>query len=264
MIQDNFDLKQAFHAKEAAYEEMAAARDEMLQLRQQQNEKYEELQKLQERYDEEKAKDTEAWERYNSAQLELKSQIGQKIDTINECNLLEAQMRQETDAKVPEVYAAGAKYFATLAKQTMVERDKLISKKRLMARPENTAVHLLENLKTARREHNDILEEYHQAKNEFNLKKQKFDRLEAKYQAIKNPEAQDNTYDYSSRPKQLEVTEELILGAGVPANFMADATAEQRADGTIDIYYARALGDGHGHVVLNPEHVVIYHRQPVA
>ncbi|MBQ3441477.1 hypothetical protein IJG27_04215 [Candidatus Saccharibacteria bacterium] len=78
----------------------------------------------------------------------------------------------EEDLNKAEIYMKGSKFFATFAKQQMVERDNLITAKRHMPRPDNHASEqLLSRLKLVRAEHAYILEEYHISKNEFVMKK---------------------------------------------------------------------------------------------
>ncbi|MBQ8984802.1 hypothetical protein IJ098_03035 [Candidatus Saccharibacteria bacterium] len=267
-IELSFELRKAYHAKQAAYEEMATAREKMQELNQVQTDKWNEAEKLQAKYDEAKAKQDEAWTEYNAKQNEYKAQIGAEIEAINECKALEANFLQratdETHSAIRDIYQEAAKFFSKLEKQKVVERDGTISLKRSAIRPDNsTSAQILERLKQVRNEHKEILESYHFAKNDFNLKNQEFNRLNQKYQMLsEGKEDEENTY--TSIPKVLELTESLLLKAGVPEKFWEDSSAEQRADGTIDIYYGRSLGDGHGHVVLGPDYQVQYHRQPIA
>ncbi len=272
MLQEiSFDLKKAYHAKQAAYDEMANAREKTQELNSQQAEKWNEAQELQAQYDEAKEAQDSAWQEYNDKQNDFRALIGNQIDAINECNKLEAVLRERVtdNPRKAEMYEAGAKYFSSLAKHMVVERDRLISMKRSMLRPDNSRCEqILEKLKYVRAEHKELLENYHHAKNEFNLKQQEFNRLNQKYLALASPdmvlENDENSNNYTSRPKRLEVNESLLLEADIPELFWGDTVAEQRADGMIDIYYARSLGNGHGHVILNPDHSVNYHREPVA
>lgn len=264
----SFELRKAYHAKQAAYEEMATAREKMQELNQAQTEKWNEAEELQAKYDEAKAKQDEAWTEYNAKQNEYKAQIGAEIEAIKECKELESEFlkraTKEANAAKKDLYQEAAKFFSKLEKQKVVERDGTISLKRSVIRPDNSAsTQILERLKQVRNEHKEILESYHFAKNDFNLKNQEFNRLNQKYQQLsEGKEEEENTY--TSIPKMLELNESLLLEAGVPEKFWDDSSAEQRADGTIDIYYGRALGGGHGHIVLSPDHQVQYHRKPTA
>ena len=290
MINDNFEAKQAYHAKQVAYEKMTESREAALDLRRQQDEKYQEIADLQAEYDRVCKAIDEEWAAYNAKQLDFKNRIAAVISQVEKCNELEAEMLAksktlQTTASEPhtksqsfqnsasemntssdsEIYLAAAKFFSSLAKEKVVERDKLIAKKRAVTRPDNSVRdNLLWQLKHARSEHAELLEEYHHAKNEFNLDKVKFDRLNEKYKSLSDPNNTGELLTATSRPKKLEIDEKLLIENGIADKYLHDYVAERRIDGIIDIYYARTLGDGHGHLVLNPDLTVNYHRKPVA
>lgn len=251
---DDFELKKAFRAKQAAYDEMVAARDKMSALQQTMSQKYLEVEKLQADFDDSRAKQDMAWTDYNNRQLELKDQIGQKITSVKECNALEENFRlmaenPEEDPAKKEVYLEGSKCFSGFAMQKMIERDNLIAMKRAMIRPNNQlSEQILANLKFARKEHADILEEYHNAKNEFTVKKQNFDRLNEKYNKLRNDD--DSVSTFSNRPERLEYDESLLVKANIPEEYWGSCTLRKRSDGRIDIYYGGDEENSHGHVVM--------------
>lgn len=267
MVNNDFELKKAYHAKQAAYEEMAAARERMYSLRNDQSLKWRTISRLQAEYDSLLKAQEEAWDEYNESQTEYKTAIREKIAMIVECNRLEKDFckKAENNPKLKEVYEDSVNFFAKLAKDKMVERDDLISNKRSAPRPDNApAARVLEQLKKARLEHAEVLEKYHYAKNEHNLKYQEFSRLEAKYNALANPEAATEDNSYTSRPQRLENNEKLFMSSGIPEEYWNDAATKQRTDGNIDIYYARSLGENHGHVIIGPDNTtVLFHRKPV-
>lgn len=268
---NDFELKKAFHAKQAAYDEMTKAREKMSILQQSMTQKYLETEKLQKEYDESRKKQDDEWQEYNDAQLKLKEQIGQKIVSVKECNVLEenfnlmAENPDEDPAKA-EVYREGAELFATMAMQKMVERDNLIALKRSVSRPDNYASRqILATLKLARKEHADILEEYHNAKNEFTIKKQNFDRLNEKYNNLRNSDVgnNDESNTYTNRPERLEIDERLLVKAEVPEEYWNNCSIRRRVDGRIDIYYGGDDENSHGHVVIFDDKIE-YARLPQA
>ena len=252
-MNDNFELKKAYHAKQVAYDEMSNAREKLSDSSQALSDKYAEAEKLQAEYDVSKAKQDKAWQDYNVRQLEIKDKIAGKITAITECNILSDNLKlmsenPEEDPNKAEIYMEGSKFFATFAKQQMVERDNLITAKRHMPRPDNHASEqLLSRLKLVRAEHASILEEYHISKNEFAMKKRNFDRLNEKYNNILNGEFANT---YTNRPERLEIDEGLLLNADIPEEHWHNCSIKKRLDGRIDIYYGADEDTSHGHVVM--------------
>lgn len=251
--QDNFLSKKAYHA-------MLAARDEMLKAEKKKSlkndiaaKKYQIVDELQKSYDEAGERKDEKWKEYNNEQLKCKEEIHEIIVTISVCNENEDSLRikaadPSTDPSSARVYLEGAEFYKSLAKKLMVERDEAIAKKRAMPRPDNhECEQILENLKAARADHAEALEEYHSAKNEFTLRKMDFDRLKKKYDAIRYGGQDDSTC--TNRPKRLENDERLLMEANIPEDDWSICAMYERADGRVDIY----IGDGadHGHVVMH-------------
>ena len=254
-MNDNFGLKKAYHAKQAAYDEMSNAREKLAELNQSLISAYSEVEKLQADYDVSREQQNEAWQEYNARQLEMKELIADKITAEKESNVLEENFRlmsenAEEEPGKAEIYAEASKCFSGVAKQKVVERDNLITTKRNMPRPSNYASEqILEKLKLARIEHNEILENYHNAKNEFTLKKQNFDRLSEKYNNILNGESA-NACTCTNRPEKLEIDESLLVKANVPEKYWGNCSMMKRANGIIDIYYGADEKTSHGHIVM--------------
>lgn len=265
-MNDNFDLKKAYHAKQAAYDEMSNAREKVTNLSQTLSEAYSETEKLQAEYDESKAKQDKAWRDYNISQLNLKDQIAAKIEAVKECNALEDKfvlMSRDPDENPgkAEVYADAVKYFYGVAMQKMVERDNLITVKRNVPRPDNhESEQILAKLKLARAAHAEILEEYHSAKNELSVKKRNFKRLNEKYNNLRNGESANN---YTNRPEKLDFDESLFVKAGIPEEYWENSSIRKRVDGKIDIYYGGGDASIHGHVIMRGDEVE-YARPPRA
>lgn len=263
---DNFDLTKANHAKQAAYGEMAKVQEKMNALSNDINEQTAEINERQAEFDELKKRQQDEWDKYNTAQLALKKEIGGRITAIKECNTLEENLRlmsenEDEDPNKAEIYDLGANFFAGLASEKMLERDQLITKKRSMIRPDsNRSTQLLELLKSLRSERSELLNDYHALKNEFSLKKANFDRMKSKYDAIKNGTGEDS-YDF--RPITLDnlTNERLLVDAGIPSEYHETCTIKQRSDGKIDIYYGGSLEMEHGHVIMENEKV-IFSRNP--
>ncbi|MBR3324055.1 hypothetical protein IKG24_00755 [Candidatus Saccharibacteria bacterium] len=252
---DNFDLTKANHAKQAAYGEMVKVQEKMDALSSSINDQTAEINERQLEFNELKKQQQAEWEKYNTAQLALKEEIGGKITAIKECDALEENFRlmsenADEDRNKAEIYASGANFFARLASEKMIERDQLISKKRSMIRPDtDRSARLLEHLKSLRSERNELLNDYHALKNEFSLKKANFDRMKSKYDAIKNG-TEENSYDF--RPIILDnlTNKRLLVDAGIPSEYHETCKIEQRSDGKIDIYYGGSLEMKHGHIIM--------------
>lgn len=263
---DNFDLTKANHAKQAAYGEMVKVQEKMDALSSSINDQTAEINERQLEFNELKKQQQAEWDKYNTAQLTLKEEIGGKITAIKECDVLEENLRlmsenTNEDRNKAEIYALGANFFARLASEKMIERDQLISKKRSMIRPDtDRSTRLLEHLKSLRSERNELLSDYHALKNEFSLKRANFDRMKSKYDAIKNG-TEENSYDF--RPITLDnlTNKGLLVDAGVPSEYHETCTIKQRSDGKIDIYYGGSLEMEHGHIIIE-EGKTIFSRDP--
>ena len=264
--QEEFEKKKAFHALEVARNDMSEAYKDMEKLRNIQDNDWQEVNRLQGEYEEELEAQRRAWEDYNNSQLAMKGDIAQKIASIEECNRLEVEFANLAEAtpELAEVHSAVSNFAAKLAKEKLVERDELIAKKRSMPRPDDSIAQTkLGKLKLARAKHQESRERYHHTKNVYTLKREEYDRLAEKYRALTSPD-NTTTNTYSSCPKPLLDNEKLskLKEAGIPQEYWEDAEVEQRANQTVDIYYARSLGEGHGHVVIDANSKIVYHRSP--
>lgn len=273
VAQDNFDSKKfdvakAYRAKQAAYSEVAESQEKLAELKTKLDELYINIGTTQEQYNLERDRNDAEWSQYNAGQLQLKADIGKKITSIKECNALAENFRlmSENEDEDPDkalVYADGSKFFTQLALTKMREHDEMISKKRAMIRPDNSrADQLLASLKAMRAEQKELLEEYHIAKNIHSSKKANLDRLQQKYERVRDGSSDDDTSEFSARPKRLEPNERLFVLAGIPEKYWDHCSIEQRADGKIDFYYGGTSSTNHGHVILADEEV-IYSRDPL-
>ncbi len=264
MSDTSFEVKRAYHAKQSAYKEMAEARDKMNGLHAELTKKYAECEDLQNEYNQAKADVDAAWEQYNADMLAMKEKIGEKITSVSECNKLEENMqlmaenKEEIPAKA-EVYEEARQFFAKLAAQKLVERDELIAKKRALERPDDTQRNrMLARLKQLRTEHSEILEKYHNAKNDYSLKRQVFEQEKAKYDRSRGMEVEAK----SSRPVELGYNEGLLMKSSIPEKYWSNCRIEQRADGKIDFYYGADVNVKHGHVVMASDGSIEHRRPP--
>lgn len=266
---EDFDLAKARHAKQAAYNEMTQAQEKMNARSLLVDDHYTEINRRQAEYDRLKKQNDEEWEKYNEAQMLLKTKIGDKIAGIKESNRLEEQFmalvnNESDDSGKKEIYLKGADFFDRLAAEKMIERDQLITKKRMMIRPDTArATNVLENLKKLRKEHGELLEDFHAAKNDFNAKKANFDRIKEKYEAIKNGKDDSTESSFSFRPKKLDNSscERLLVEVEMPEKYRESCSISQRVDGKIDIYYGGSEEMTHGHIVIEDGEVT-YRREP--
>lgn len=266
-MDDNFIVRKAYHEKQAAYNEMKDSQAKMLELQTQQAELFYHINDVQAQYDDAKAKQDASWKAYNTEILGIKAEIGKKITSGKEAAKLEEELRQKSenpdeDPAKALIYAKGADFFGKLNLENMTERDALISKKRTMIRPDNSMTYkILTSLKNLRKEHGELLEKYHTAKNDYSLKKTNFDRLEARYLKIKQgDEPSNDDSSMSSRPQKIH-DERLLVQAEVPEKYWDSCSMRQRADGKIDIYYGENEATDHGHIVLSGD-TIEYARRP--
>lgn len=265
-MDDNFELRKAFHEVQVAQNEMEDSRIKMLKLQTEQNESYHRINEMQEQYSSAKEEQDAAWEQYKTQGQELYRLIGESITSGKEAAKLEESMKlmaSDPDEEYAKtiIYLKGAEFFGRLNLENMTERDRLISKKRNLVRPDNSKCEkMLAFLKKARTEHAEILERYHAAKNDYSLKKANYDRLNAKYLGIKHP----NTYEDGPTSRPVKIYDEnLLKKAGVPNDEWDKCDMERRADGKVDIYYGMTDTMTHGHIVMNGE-TVEYAREPAA
>lgn len=263
----SFDLKRAYHAMQVARQNMLDAQQKMQDGQRRATEIYNEIGDMQAQHDKLKeAKDSE-WDIFSEEITKAKAKIGNKIEAINTCNAQEESFKKlaaETDhAETKAVYDEAARFFSKLAAEKMLERDDLIAKKRQMVSPDMSMLkEMREKLKNLRSEQNDILEAYHEAKNEFSLKKASYDRAVLKYEGAKSPDTKQDVDGFSSRPKAMELDKGLLKLAEVPEENWNSSKMERRADGKVDIYYGGERGIRHGHAVVANDNTVEYSRKP--
>lgn len=269
IIDTSFDTKRAYHAMQAAQQIMQDSEKKMLDAKHKMTEIYNEIGDLQAQHDKLKdSKDTE-WEIFSEEIAKMKVKIGEKIEAVKACNTQEENFRkmaheaeEANDAELKSVYDESARFFSKLASQKMLERDDLIAKKRKAVSPDMSMLkEMREKLKALRTEQTEIVEQYHEAKNEFSLKKTSYDRMKAKYESMKNPDAKQDVSDFSSRPKTMEPDEDLLRLAGIPEEEWEDCTVSRRADGKIDIYHGDKKDVRHGHVIVTGN-TIEYARKP--
>ncbi len=268
---DSFELQKVKHAKQAAYDEMAEVERKMSALLREVSEKTNEIDQHQSELDKLNEQKDNEWSDFSQAQLAIKSQIGDVFTSIDECNALKKkfELMANDESEVPGkaiVYAKGAEFFSRLASEKTIEKDQLITKKRAMMRPDHYSakIHqLVEALKKLRQDRGDRLNDYHALKNELNLKKANFDRLNSKYLALKNGSSDGKTISF--RPIKLKNDENkgLLLNAGIPEEFHETCTIKKRSDGIIDIYYGEDSETKHGHVIIK-NGCIVYSRKPEA
>lgn len=253
---ESFESKRAFHAMQAAQKVMQESQDRMMTAQHKTTEIYHEIGDLQADFDKAKlAKDAE-WAEFTEKLESAKLQIGEKINAITICNQKEEEFKKlSEDKELPEehraIYAEGMRFFSKLASQKMLERDDLITKKRQMVAPDMSKLtEMKERLKSLRKEQEEILEQYHEAKSDFGLRKASFDRAKAKYDALKNPDSNQDISAFSSRPQRMELDKSLLTLAKIPKEYWTNCTMERRADGKVDIYYGGAEGIRHGHAII--------------
>ncbi|MBQ3271090.1 hypothetical protein IJH10_00595 [Candidatus Saccharibacteria bacterium] len=263
----SFDLKRAYHAMQVARQNMLDAQQKMQDGQRRAAEIYNEIGDMQAQHDKLKeAKDSE-WDTFSEEITKAKAKIGDIIEAINACNTQEESFKRlETETEHVEtkaIYDKAARFFSKLAAEKMLERDDLIAKKRQMVSPDMSMLkEMREKLKNLRAEQDDILEAYHEAKNEFNLKKASYDRARAKYEGAKNPDTKQDVDDFSSRPKAMELDKDLLKLAEVPEENWDSSKMERRVDGKVDIYYGGKSGVRHGHAVIAKNNTVEYSRKP--
>lgn len=269
IIDTSFDTKRAYHAMQAAQQNMQDSEKKMLDAKHKMAEIYNEIGDLQAQHDKLKdSKDTE-WEIFSEEIAKMKVKIGEKIEAVKACNTQEENFRkmaheaEEADnAELKAVYDEATRFFSKLASQKMLERDDLIAKKRKAVSPDMSMLkEMREKLKVLRTEQTEIVEQYHEAKNEFSLKKTSYDRMKAKYENMKNSDTKQDVSDFSSRPKTMELDENLLKLAEIPKTDWDSCTMERRADGKVDIYYGGRKGVRHGHVVVTGN-TVEFSRKP--
>ena len=266
IVDNSFDSKRAYHAMQAAQQNMQEAQVAMNDAKRKSDEIYREIGELQAQHDKLKdSKDTE-WEIFSERIVKAKSKIGDIIEAINACNAQEENFKklseQTKHIETKAIYEEATRFFSKLASAKMLERDDLIVKKRNMQSPDMTMLmEMRKKLKQLRTEQEDIVEAYHMAKNEFSLKKAAYDRAKAKYESTKNPEAKQDVSNFSSRPKTMDLDESLLKLAGIPEQEWNSCTMERRADGKVDIYYGGKKGVRHGHVVVTGN-TVEFSRKP--
>ncbi len=259
------NLQKAYHEKQVAYDEMIASREKMFALKQALMLKNSEAEKLQAEYEDSRAKQDESWKEYNDAQLKLKEQIGDILSSINECNKLAetlSQTAQKPDEKpaVAKVYTDGAKFFASMAKRNIVERDRLLALKRNAPRPDNhQSRQILDALKNVRAEIANVSDDYHGAKNEFTAKRQNFERLNEEFKALRNNANAEIVH--TNQPKKLENNEGLLVKFNIPKEYWDSCTMKERTDGRIDIYYGSSDQTYHGHAIISGDQIE-YNRLP--
>lgn len=262
----NFDSKRAYHAMQAAQQLMQESNAAMVAARHKSNQIYQEIGDLQSQCNKLQSLKNEEWKLFSVEFEKAKAAIGEKIDAINVCNVQEesfkALAREEQSKERKAVYEETARFFSKLSSQKMLERDDLIAKKRQMVRPDMSVLDdMRKRLENLRMEQEEIVEAYHEAKNDFSLKKAKFDRVKANYESTKNPEGAQSTNTFSSRPKVMEPDKSLLESAKIPEEDWDNCTVKRRADGKIDIYYGGKKNIRHGHTIVT-RNTVEYARKP--
>lgn len=265
-VSNDFELKRAYHAMQAAEQAMQESQEKMQQAKRKADEIYHEIGDLQAQHDKLKASKDDEWESYSDRLVKMKLKVGEKIEAVNTCNEQEerfkALSKDSQSDELKAVFDEAARFFSKLAYQKMVERDDLIAKKRQIACPDMAPLKELRNkLKGLRAEQEEIVEHYHETKNDFNLRKNSFERAKAKYESVKNPETEQDIDSFSSRPKAMELDEDLLKLAGIPKESWSNCTMQRRADGRVDIYYGGDESTHHGHVIL-AGNLIEFSREP--
>lgn len=266
MTTESFESKKAYHAMQAAFHEMTDSQQKRNSAQKKALDIYNEIGSMQAQLDKAQAELSAEWDEFNNKLNSFSEQIRLKIEAINLCNTEEEFFKTKAEDCSEEeqrtVYAEATRFFSKLASQKMLERDDLITKKRQLIAPDNSRVkEMIEKLKMLRSEQEDIVEFYHEAKNAFNLKKSSYDRLKAKYDSLKNSDSSQDVGTFSSRPRTMELDEDLLRLAKIPEEYWDDCKMSRRADGIVDIYYGGKEGVHHGHAVVDGESLK-FNRKP--
>lgn len=252
----------AFQRKQNAYDAQQRAWEQRSQAREALNRAHEEKQRAYSAQD-------ASWQDYQR----IRSYNGPRIDQLNSQQESAFQdmkrafdnassAHERRDGAAASSYAADGHRYKAIAKDAVDERRRLV-----------------EEIRTARSQHEATKPAFHRAKDQFNDAKRAFDRAKAEHESKQSKFKQAKTdADHATKAfkdrldkvraeskRRKDDKRAIAEQAGVPSQYRDDVWISKDTDGNTNIYFGgvgKPNGPGHGHYVLDSNGKVTYKRDP--